>query len=214
MWTSSGIAIDVRWTSPSCARFSSFFEAVEELLDLDDPRHFRRGRLGRTDDHVGAAQDEAREIRVAALEVADHELGFRIGLGEGAAQFPGDRSRTARRDGPDGGPTWRTSPSHRVLAVVAVEDHRASLLIATWPAITIDRVVLPTGVMTMRWLFVAAVGVFTLASAGCAGASGFGALVAWRVLQGFAGGTLIPAFPGGLPALSRAPAGPSDCHER
>jgi DHA2 family multidrug resistance protein len=35
--------------------------------------------------------------------------------------------------------------------------------------------------------------VFTLASAGCAGASGFGALVAWRVLQGFAGGTLIPA---------------------
>ena len=50
-----------------------------------------------------------------------------------------------------------------------------------------------TRVMTMRWLFVAAVGVFTLASAGCAGASGFGALVAWRVLQGFAGGTLIPA---------------------
>ena len=45
-----------------------------------------------------------------------------------------------------------------------------------------------TRVMTMRWLFVAAVGVFTLASAGCAGASGFGALVAWRVLQGFAGG--------------------------
>ena len=50
-----------------------------------------------------------------------------------------------------------------------------------------------TRVMTMRWLFVAAVGVFTLASAGCAGASGFGALVSWRVLQGFAGGTLIPA---------------------
>ena len=50
-----------------------------------------------------------------------------------------------------------------------------------------------TRVMTMRWLFVAAVGVFTGASAGCAGASDFGSLVAWRVLQGFAGGTLIPA---------------------
>jgi MFS transporter, DHA2 family, multidrug resistance protein len=50
-----------------------------------------------------------------------------------------------------------------------------------------------TRVMTMRWLFVAAVGVFTVASAGCAGASDFGSLVAWRVLQGFAGGTLIPA---------------------
>src|SRR3954467_11100364 len=74
-----------------------------------------------------------------------------------------------------------------------------------------------TRVMTMRWLFVAAVGVFTLASAGCAGASGFGALVAWRVLQGFAGGTLDPGrVLGGLPALSRAPAGRRDdaCRRR
>ena len=104
-----GIAIDVRWTSPSCARFSSFFtllqirfvsvlsdgsvgsragralpppmvcmsvsmpstvgatvsvsdhrhgpaaellESVEELLDLDDARHVRCGRLRRTDDQL------------------------------------------------------------------------------------------------------------------------------------------------------------------
>ncbi len=54
-----------------------------------------------------------------------------------------------------------------------------------------------TGVLTrllsMRWLFVAAITIFTLASLGCASSDGFATLVAWRVLQGFAGGTLIPA---------------------
>ena len=54
-----------------------------------------------------------------------------------------------------------------------------------------------TGVLTrllsMRWLFVAAITTFTLASLGCASSGGFAALVTWRVLQGFAGGTLIPA---------------------
>jgi DHA2 family multidrug resistance protein len=50
-----------------------------------------------------------------------------------------------------------------------------------------------TRLLTMRWLFVAAISSFTLASLGCAASGGFAALVAWRVLQGFAGGTLIPA---------------------
>ncbi len=50
-----------------------------------------------------------------------------------------------------------------------------------------------TRLMTMRWLFVAAISVFTLASLGCAASHGFTALVAWRVLQGFSGGTLIPS---------------------
>ena len=50
-----------------------------------------------------------------------------------------------------------------------------------------------TRVLGMRGLFVAAVSVFTVASLGCATSEGFGALVAWRVVQGFAGGTLIPA---------------------
>ena len=50
-----------------------------------------------------------------------------------------------------------------------------------------------TRVMTMRWLFVVAVAFFTAASLGCATSSSFGTLIAWRVLQGFSGGTLIPA---------------------
>ena len=45
----------------------------------------------------------------------------------------------------------------------------------------------------MRWLFVGAVSLFTLASAGCAASGCFRWLVAWRVLQGLAGGTLIPS---------------------
>jgi DHA2 family multidrug resistance protein len=48
-------------------------------------------------------------------------------------------------------------------------------------------------ILTMRWLFVGAVSLFTLASIGCAASGSFAALVGWRVLQGLAGGTLIPA---------------------
>jgi MFS transporter, DHA2 family, multidrug resistance protein len=50
-----------------------------------------------------------------------------------------------------------------------------------------------TSILSMRWLFVLAVSVFTLASAGCAASDSFAALIAWRALQGFSGGTLIPA---------------------
>jgi len=54
-----------------------------------------------------------------------------------------------------------------------------------------------TGVLTralsMRWLFVFALATFTGASFGCAMSGQFNSLVAWRVLQGFSGGTLIPA---------------------
>ena len=46
--------------------------------------------------------------------------------------------------------------------------------------------------LSMRWLFVVATGLFTAASVGCAASQGFGGLIAWRVVQGFAGGTLIP----------------------
>ena len=49
-----------------------------------------------------------------------------------------------------------------------------------------------TRVLTMRGLFVTAVAVFTIASAGCALSSGFASLTTWRVVQGFAGGALIP----------------------
>ncbi len=50
-----------------------------------------------------------------------------------------------------------------------------------------------TRVLTMRWLFVVSVTFFTAASFGCAQSTGFGELIAWRVAQGFFGGTLIPA---------------------
>ncbi len=47
--------------------------------------------------------------------------------------------------------------------------------------------------LSMRWLFVLGVSVFTLASAGCAAAGSFEHLIALRALQGFSGGVLIPA---------------------
>src|SRR6478609_9268637 len=50
-----------------------------------------------------------------------------------------------------------------------------------------------TRLLTMRWLFVIAISLFVAASAGCAASGSFGELVAWRVLQGFSGGTLIPS---------------------
>jgi MFS transporter, DHA2 family, multidrug resistance protein len=49
-----------------------------------------------------------------------------------------------------------------------------------------------TRMLTMRGLFTIAVVIFTTASIGCAVSTGFASLATWRVLQGFAGGTLIP----------------------
>jgi DHA2 family multidrug resistance protein len=50
-----------------------------------------------------------------------------------------------------------------------------------------------TRALTMRWLFVGAVSVFTLASIACAASESFSTLIAFRIVQGFSGGTLIPA---------------------
>jgi DHA2 family multidrug resistance protein len=50
-----------------------------------------------------------------------------------------------------------------------------------------------TRILSMRWLFVSALAVFTASSAGCAASSGFSELIAWRVVQGLSGGTLIPS---------------------
>ncbi len=50
-----------------------------------------------------------------------------------------------------------------------------------------------TRVFTMRGLFAIAISLFTLASIGCGLSGGFESLIAWRVLQGFAGGVMIPA---------------------
>lgn len=49
-----------------------------------------------------------------------------------------------------------------------------------------------TRVLTMRGLFVIALSLFTMASAACAASTGFEMLVAARIVQGFAGGMLIP----------------------
>jgi DHA2 family multidrug resistance protein len=50
-----------------------------------------------------------------------------------------------------------------------------------------------TRVLSLRWLFVIAVSVFTAASIGCAISGHFIVLLGFRVVQGFAGGVLIPA---------------------
>jgi DHA2 family multidrug resistance protein len=50
-----------------------------------------------------------------------------------------------------------------------------------------------TRVLSLRWLFAAAVGLFTLASIGCAFSGDFAVLLAFRIVQGFSGGVLIPA---------------------
>ncbi len=50
-----------------------------------------------------------------------------------------------------------------------------------------------TRLLGMRRLFVIATSVFTIASLGCAASNSLQALISWRVVQGFAGGTLIPA---------------------
>jgi MFS transporter, DHA2 family, multidrug resistance protein len=50
-----------------------------------------------------------------------------------------------------------------------------------------------TRVFTLRWMFATSLAVFTLASAGCGASGSFESLIAWRIVQGFAGGVMIPA---------------------
>jgi MFS transporter, DHA2 family, multidrug resistance protein len=50
-----------------------------------------------------------------------------------------------------------------------------------------------TRVFTTRGLFALAIVIFTASSVGCAASGGFASLVAWRVVQGFSGGVMIPA---------------------
>src|SRR5512140_820910 len=50
-----------------------------------------------------------------------------------------------------------------------------------------------TRTLTLRWLFVAAIALFTVSSIGCAASDRFATLISCRVLQGVAGGALIPA---------------------
>jgi DHA2 family multidrug resistance protein len=72
-----------------------------------------------------------------------------------------------------------------------------------------------TRTLTTRWLSVTSLAIFTIASIGCACSQSFGALLGWRAIQGFAGGSLIPQvfaagfalFPGRGQALATTIAG-------
>jgi DHA2 family multidrug resistance protein len=50
-----------------------------------------------------------------------------------------------------------------------------------------------TRTLSLRWLFVGAITLFTAASIGCAASGNFPTLICCRIVQGFAGGALIPA---------------------
>jgi MFS transporter, DHA2 family, multidrug resistance protein len=67
---------------------------------------------------------------------------------------------------------------------------QTSYLIAEVVAIPLTGLL--TRALTMRWLSVAALVVFTAASMGCAWSGTLESLLAWRVVQGLAGGLLIP----------------------
>jgi MFS transporter, DHA2 family, multidrug resistance protein len=67
---------------------------------------------------------------------------------------------------------------------------QTSYLIAEVVAIPLTGLL--TRAFTMRWLSVASIAVFTVGSAGCAFSTSFEALLTWRVVQGLAGGLLIP----------------------
>ncbi len=90
---------------------------------------------------------------------------------------------------------------------------QTSYLIAE--AITIPLTGLLTRALSLRGLFTLAVALFVGASLGCAASADFSSLIAWRALQGCAGGTLIPAvftsvfllFPGRGQALATGFAG-------
>jgi DHA2 family multidrug resistance protein len=72
-----------------------------------------------------------------------------------------------------------------------------------------------TRLLTMRWLFVCGIILFTLASIGCALSGNFFELLSWRIVQGLAGGALIPLifsavfilFPGRLQGIATTAAG-------
>jgi hypothetical protein len=73
----------------------------------------------------------------------------------------------------------------------AARSKRNNILIAE--IISIPLTGFLTRMLTMRWFFVVAVSVFTLASVACAASGSFSTLIALRIVQGFSGGTLIPA---------------------
>lgn len=81
----------------------------------------------------------------------------------------------------------------RALAVPAEQMSWIQTAYLTAEVIAIPLTGFLTRWLSMRWLFVIGVSLFTAASAGCAASGDFAQLIALRVLQGFSGGVLIPA---------------------
>ena len=82
-----------------------------------------------------------------------------------------------------------------IQGALAIEREQMSWVQTTYliaEVVAISLTAFLTRVLSMRGLFVAAIAIFTLASAGCAASFGFSSLIAWRAVQGFAGGALIP----------------------
>ena len=83
-----------------------------------------------------------------------------------------------------------------ISAALAIEPDRMSWVQTAYliaEVIAIPLTGLLTRVLSLRRLFVGALCLFTLASTCCAASNGFAALIAGRIVQGFAGGVLIPA---------------------
>lgn len=81
----------------------------------------------------------------------------------------------------------------RALAVPAEQMSWIQTAYLTAEVIAIPLTGFLTRWLSMRWLFVIGVSLFTAASAGCAASGDFAELIALRILQGFSGGVLIPA---------------------
>jgi MFS transporter, DHA2 family, multidrug resistance protein len=82
-----------------------------------------------------------------------------------------------------------------IQTALAIQPEQMSWVQTTY--LTAEVVAIPltgllTRALTMRWLSVATLAVFTVASIGCAWSGSLESLLAWRVVQGLAGGLLIP----------------------
>src|SRR5579883_274331 len=83
-----------------------------------------------------------------------------------------------------------------IQAAVGIPSHELSWIQTAYLIAEIIAIPLTgwlTRVLSLRWLFVAAITLFTAASIGCAFSENFATLISFRIGQGFAGGALIPA---------------------
>ena len=83
----------------------------------------------------------------------------------------------------------------RISASLGVSPGTAGLVVTAY-LVTVAVLIPLSGWMTLRygyrWVLMSAIGLFTLASLGCAASQSFGELVAMRVLQGAGGAMMVP----------------------